>query len=186
MCASSAMVAPAMPGVPLRAGAPQRGLSSYPLLMRHLKRRTVCQMDASLAALDRAVQACKELCVNCLRSRLGVYSVSCLSTLSSKHSFVCAAHQQVHIYQREEWQCCRRCRCSWRAGTASLALGPRARVCFLERLGHRSSRCCRQDTAASGLASVHGALDVQRRLRALRQGGHSWRTLLFPSTSTRS
>lgn len=42
---------------PLGAYRPRRGSARLPLLMQHLRRPTVCQMDASFAALDRAVQA---------------------------------------------------------------------------------------------------------------------------------
>ena len=48
---------PAVIELPLGACRPLWGSARLPLPMHHLRRPTVCQMDASFAALDRAVQA---------------------------------------------------------------------------------------------------------------------------------
>ena len=51
------MAVPAFLELPLGASRPLRGSARLPLLVQHLRRPTVCQMDAQFAALDRAVQA---------------------------------------------------------------------------------------------------------------------------------
>ena len=51
------MAVPAVLELPLGGSRPRRGSARLPLLVQHLRRPTTCQVDASLAALHRAVQA---------------------------------------------------------------------------------------------------------------------------------
>ncbi len=48
---------PAQHGLPLGAAGARLAACRPPLLVQHVRRPTTCQMDASMAALDRAVQA---------------------------------------------------------------------------------------------------------------------------------